>query len=320
MIRTIFGRQHVLPFISVWDTTTAGVSSSNQVKLPLVSGFPYKVDWGDGVINVINSTSDSNLTHTYTSTGVYTIKILNAVRGFIFNNGGDKLKIKEILDWGNFAIDTSAFYGCSNLILSNVKGVPIINTLQSVFRGCTAITVIKGSVNWNISNVVSLNACFWQCTNFNDAGVSNWNTSSCTNFSYVFYFCSFFNQPLNWSFSSASTVQGIFFYAIRYNQDVSSWNLSGVGNCSDIFNGAASFIQPISMWIFNKNAILTNLMLNKSNYPTNLMDDVLIKIESCVVGTGRTQTNKNLQFGGGRTSASDAAVASLKANGWSGFS
>lgn len=319
MIRTIFGRQHVLPFISVWDTTKTGVSASNQIKLPLVSGFPYKVDWGDGVTNIINSTSDSNLTHTYSVSGIYTVKILNVVRGFAFANGGDRLKLKEILNWGNFTFNVNAFQGCSNLTLLNVIGIPnIVNTI-SCFSGCTSITKINNIQYWKTSGLTDFRLAFFNCTNFNDSNISNWNVSNGIFFNQMFLNCSFFNQKLNWDFSKATQMTGFLQGAVRFNQDVSNWNISNSTNDSDIFNGATAFMQPISMWNFNKNTLLTNLMLNKYNYPPNLMDDVLIKIESCVVGTGRTQTNKNLQFGGSRTSASDAAVASLKANGWSGF-
>lgn len=320
MIRTVFGRQHILPFISLWDTTKTGVSASNQIKLPLVSGFPYRVDWGDGVTNIINSTSDSNLTHTYSVSGIYTVKILNIVRGFAFSNGGDKLKIKEILDWGNFTINANAFQGCSNLTLLNVIGIPNIVNIATCFSGCTSITKINNIQYWKTSQLANFQYAFLNCTNFNDGNISNWDTSNATLINGMFQGCSFFNQPLNWDFSRVQDFRNFLFFAIRFNQDVSNWNISNSTNNSDIFNGATAFMQPISAWNFNKNAILTNLMLNKNNYPPNLMDDVLIKIESCVVGTGRTQTNKNLQFGGGRTSASDAAVASLKANGWSGFS
>lgn len=307
-------------FVSVWDTTKTGVSASNQIKLPLVSGFPYRVDWGDGVTNIINSTSDSNLTHTYPVSGIYTIKILNVVRGFVFSNSGDKLKLKEILNWGNFTVNANAFQGCSNLTLLNVTGIPDITNILSCFSNCSSLTKINGIQFWKTSHLSDFRGVFTNCTNFNDGNISNWNTSNVTIMNSMFQSCSFFNQPLNWDFSRVQQLANFLFFAVRFNQDVSNWNLSNSTNNSDIFNGATAFVQPISAWNFNKNAILTNLMLNKYNYPSNLMDDVLIKIESCVVGTGRTQTNKNLQFSGGRTSASDAAVTSLKANGWVGFS
>ena len=56
------------PFITTWDTTktSAGSSTSTQVKLPLVSAGTYNftVSWGDGSQSTITAWNQAEVTHT----------------------------------------------------------------------------------------------------------------------------------------------------------------------------------------------------------------------------------------------------------------
>jgi len=91
------------------DTTKAG-SASDTFVLPLrnLGGYNYNftVDWGDLSNEVITnaSTGFPNITHVYSSPGIYVISILeNVIGGFpqiFFSNTGDKLKIVELMNWG----------------------------------------------------------------------------------------------------------------------------------------------------------------------------------------------------------------------------
>ena len=115
-----------LDFVSTWDTTKAG-SASNTVVLPLLSGGTYSgtIDWGDTSTSVL---SYANRSHTYASGGVYTITISGTISGFRFANGGDKLKIGNVSNWGNLTINTDqTFFGCTNLT-ATATDAPIIST------------------------------------------------------------------------------------------------------------------------------------------------------------------------------------------------
>ena len=119
-------------FISKWDTTQAG-SANDTVVLPLVSDGDYDffVDWGDNNRDNITAYNQSEVTHQYSSTGIYEVKIYGGITGWFFNNGGwggntvDDDKIIEISNWGplrfisntSSSTDSNIFYGCSNLIL-----------------------------------------------------------------------------------------------------------------------------------------------------------------------------------------------------------
>ena len=101
----------VTPFITTWETTTAG----DSITIPTASGvYDYTIDWGDGTIET-NQTG--NATHTYALAGIHTISISGVFPRIKFNNGIDKDKILTIEQWGSIAWTSfvDAFHGCSNL-------------------------------------------------------------------------------------------------------------------------------------------------------------------------------------------------------------
>ena len=151
------------PFISVWDTTNAG-SATDTVILPWTPGNNTKVDWGDGTVNNSNS-------HTYSSSGTYTIKVFGKLLGFRFNNGGDRRKLINITQWGGFNFTaTQVFYGCSNLVISAIDK-PIIGAgdRRGTFRNCGQIVTIPNLSDWDMSQVTSLRDFFRNCSNFNQS-------------------------------------------------------------------------------------------------------------------------------------------------------
>ena len=95
-------------FVFNVKTDNTGTSNDDQFTLPLVSSFngvTAEVDWGDGSTDTITAFNQPEVTHTYASAGTYTIKISNALRGFRFDNGRDKLKLLNISNWGVLEIN-----------------------------------------------------------------------------------------------------------------------------------------------------------------------------------------------------------------------
>ena len=311
MIRTVFGRSKIKPFISTWDTTKSGVSSSNQIRLPLTGTFSYVVDWGDGNVEVVNS---SNLTHTYPTGGVYTIKIFAKISNFVFNNTGDRLKILSIVDWGSFTTLKNGFKGCSNLTLISVIGFPIIGSLLSLFESCSSITTINNLNLWK--PVGELSAMFLGCVNFNDGGLSNWNTVSVNRIDEMFNGCVKFNKALNWNTSNISFFTGAFRGASMFNQDITGWIVSQSVKLDNFLDGANSFNQNLGLWTFNKNVSTYRFMIGNTLSTANY-DSLLNKFASNVVGTGRTQTYKYLHAGNSKYSvAGQSSRNSLTTDGW----
>lgn len=180
---TISVTTDIFPFEFTVKTNNAGVSTSTQFQLPLVSSLALDavVDWGDGNTDTITTFNQAETLHTYASAGTYTIKITGDLSGWQFANGGDKLKMLNVVTWGVLNISVNAgFFGCTNLTCS-ATDAPVItsDSLGNYFRGCTSFNGAIG--NWNVLNVTVVVNMLFSATNFNqDIGL--WNVSNVTNF------------------------------------------------------------------------------------------------------------------------------------------
>ena len=76
-------------FISEW--TVSGDITARTITLPVSSATLLHADWGDGVVNTGIST------HTFASDGIYQVKLWGTIESWAFNNGGDRLKITNII-------------------------------------------------------------------------------------------------------------------------------------------------------------------------------------------------------------------------------
>jgi len=238
-------------FVTTWKTDNAGTSASNQITLPLVSGgtYDFNVNWGDGTTtDHITAYNQAEVTHTYASAGTYTVRIFGTIRGFRFNDGGDKLKLLTIDSYGSLDISTDqSFYGCANLT-STATDAPTISTtsLFSTFRDCTNFNGAIG--NWDVSSVTSMTYMFYNASSFNQ-DIGSWDVSSVTNMVSMFLIASSFNKNIgNWDVSSVTNMSYMFNNATAFNQDISSWDVSSVTNMSSMFYNATSFNQNIGSW------------------------------------------------------------------------
>jgi surface protein len=177
------GAPSVPTFEFTIDTANTGISTSTQFKLPLTTstGLDCVVDWGDGNTDNITNHLAPEVTHTYASSGTYTVKITGDLLGWRFGNGGDRFKILNIAQWGalNISVD-GGFFGCTNLTCS-ATDTPIITStsLQSYFRTCQNFNGAIG--NWNTSNVTSMEGMLRQASSFNQ-DISNWDINQVSTF------------------------------------------------------------------------------------------------------------------------------------------
>ncbi|MEJ2279850.1 MAG: BspA family leucine-rich repeat surface protein [Candidatus Lokiarchaeota archaeon] len=267
-------------FVSMWNTTltSPGSSGTNQVKLPLVSSgiYDFIVDWGDGSSNTITMWNQTEVTHIYAS-GVYTININGTINGWQFNNGGDKLKIIEILQWGCLRLGNlgSYFYGCGNLVLNATDNLDLTGTtvLDNAFCDCSNLGGSGNMNGWDVSNVTNMEYMFNWASSFNqnisgwdvsrvkdmegmfegasafNQDIGEWNVSSVTNMELMFYDALSFNQAIgSWDVSSVINMGGMFNWAYYFNQDIGGWNVCSVTNMAGMFSDASSFNQNISGW------------------------------------------------------------------------
>jgi len=144
------------------NTSNAGTSNSNQFSLPLTSAFTDNITvyWGDNSTSTITSYNQTEVTHTYTAAGTYTIRILGAITaGWIFNNGGDRLKMGDITTWGEFSCTANhTFYGCSNMtsIGSDVDFLNQATNLGAYFYNCGLTSLPSTLTLANLTNGYSM--------------------------------------------------------------------------------------------------------------------------------------------------------------------
>jgi hypothetical protein len=213
------------PFVSVWSANTV-------IELPYSPSGLYSgtIDWGDGSIS---ANTYQNRTHTYDSSGDYTITITGQIEGwyFLFYATSYRTNIKEIISWGTLRGSSNSndylFGGCSNLILTGVTDTPNligINFLNSMFQGCSSITTVNNMNNWDVSGIIQMRDMFYLATNFNQ-DIGNWNVSGVTNIDFM------------------------FSNATNFNQDLSNWCVINIPSKPSGFDtGATSWVLPQPVW------------------------------------------------------------------------
>jgi surface protein len=294
-------------FVTTWETdNTGGVSNSDQITLPLIASGTYNmtVDWGDGSTDLITSYNQAEVTHTYSSAGVYLVRISGTCTGWQFNNGGDKTKIIWVNNWGVLNISTdTAFFGCSNMG-SNAIDTPVLSTtsLFSCFRGCA---VLNGGVSgWSVSGVTNMDTMFYLATAFNQ-NISSWDVSSVTNMAGMFSQATAFNQDIgSWDVSGVTNMYYMLSQTTAFNQDIGSWDVSSVTTMAGMFFLATSFNQDIGSWdvssVTNMASMFASATLSTANY------------DALLVGWEALAVQNNVTFNGGNstyTAASAAATA-----------
>ena len=247
-------------FVSTWNTsnTTGSSSGANQIKLPLNIGGTYNftVFWGDGTSDIITSWNQAETLHTYASAGTYSVGIIGTITEWSFGNSvvTDSEKLLSISNWATLQFGTvsdASFSQCVNLDLSAVADVPDLSStvdLSDAFNGCTALTNINRSNEWNTSNVTSTINMFFACTSFN-SNISSWDVSNVTIMNGMFYFCTSFNSDISgWDTSQNTSMFQMFSNAIIFNQPIGSWNTSNVTSLELAFRDADAFNQPLNLW------------------------------------------------------------------------
>jgi surface protein len=255
---------------ATWDTTrtTAGSTTSTQLALPLLSAanggvYDFTIAWGDGTTSSISSSLQPEITHSYSVTGSYTTKMWGTLRGWRFNNTGDRNKLQSVDKWGGLKFTPNAnftgiFRGCNSASFSNVIGVPDLsytNTLNSLFWDCQNLTTINNLEKWDIGKINNLGVIFYGAYKF-DQNVGSWDVSNVRDFSFSFGCSSTSPDPVgvfnnggspsigNWNMGQATTLSSMFQNQSRFNQNIGNWNTSNVTNMSFMFFAAYGTTTP----------------------------------------------------------------------------
>ena len=105
----------------------------------------------------------------------------------------------------------------------------------------------------NVSNVQSMLRCLSFTTSFNQ-DIGRWDVSNVPDTRSMFYGAEAFNQDIGgWNVSSVTDMNSMFRdMSSPFNHPLGAWNVSNVGNMTNMFNGLASFNQDLSQWCVTK--------------------------------------------------------------------
>lgn len=217
-------------FATTWKTDNAGASNSSQITIPVNGAGSYNcvVSWGDGTSDTITAGTDPKWTHTYPQPGVYQVQILGVFSQIIFNNGGDKLKLLSVDQWGTgtWGAFNSAFYGCANCEFNATDYLLLPASCASAFRACSKFN--QSVWAWDTKNVTGFNSMLVDCVVF-DQPVNHWNSAKVTNFSYMMSGCSKFNQPIDaWDTSKGTDLGFMLRNCTSFKQSVGALSLAGL--------------------------------------------------------------------------------------------
>lgn len=237
-------------------------------------------DWGDGTI-------DTKYSHTYETTGIYTVK----TKWMICNNKS-----------GTSSVDESVRYtlvGCKNINI-NVRDV------TSLFRMCQNLEYVDMS-NFRTNEITSMHGMFYGCIRLKELNITGWNTSNVTDMNTMFYNCKqltpkvghfdvssvtdmygMFNncqnldgsQFKNWKPIKIDNLGFMFSYAVITSGmlDLSGWNVSSANSFASMFYGCIAYEKiNISGWSVKSDASLSSIFYNTrcDNYCKDLEHHVI---------------------------------------------
>ena len=135
--------------------TASGSTLSVQYEIPTSSlgTYDFVVNWGDGTSDTINTWDDSNLLHTYSVSGRYTLTIDGVFTHFTTISSKDELKLTDVLSWGGVEITFLDLYGCENFIGSYTDFPKGVLTTFSI-DNCSAFNVLVSG--FDLSGVTTL--------------------------------------------------------------------------------------------------------------------------------------------------------------------
>ena len=321
-------------FVFTVDTRKSG-SPDTQFVIPIRGGgYNYTIDCNnDGTVEATAQTG--SYTCIYATPGVYTIRIGGVFPEFYLNNGGDKLKMISIDQWGKnkWRSLVASFYGAANMDVKAIDTPDLSQTdsIYSVFRGNTSLKGENANWNWNTSTITNMGSAFSDTENFNQ-NIGSWDVSNVVFAGGLFNNATAFNNGgsdsiKNWNTGKMTAMNAIFQNAVKFNQPIGSWNVSKAELMSEMFNGARAFNQSLANWRLDSLVSTTGLpnspwsgaprMLDNSGLSMKNYDDTLISWNA-------RSTNSPLILGaaGLKYCAADAARANLikaTANGGHGW-
>ncbi len=247
-------------------------------------------------------------------------------------NASDTPDLSNVIDMTSMLSNATSFnQDISNWDVSNVEIMNYLFLGATSFNNGDNGNNSLHPLTWDTSSVTSMQLMFFFTPSFNQS-LSSWDVSKVTNMRLMFYKAQLFNQdlsswdiskvddmramfsyadafnngdttnssshPLNWNNIGANTsinvkMNSMFIYAIAFNQDLSSWDVSSVTDMSFMFYNATSFDQNIGNWdiqnLTNATWMFNGVTLSTVNY------------DALLIGWQANTHNNNVPFSGGNS-------------------
>ena len=240
-------------FISTWAV------SSGSFELPLKDYTNITIDWGDGSTPTTH-TSGAMQSHTYDSTGTYTISVTvndtdKDIGKIYVKNHVSRTLLRTIEQWGEGKWESfyQSYFDAANLTIpaTDEPDLSLVTQMNYAFRNCTSLMGLTFN-DWDVSNVTSLMGTFYNAESFN-GDISLWDTTNVTDLGFMFGGASSFNRDINtsgssWVTSAVTRTSGMFLGATLFNQDLSNWDTSNVTEMDNMFKQATSFNGDLNGW------------------------------------------------------------------------
>lgn len=234
-------------FVSTWQ-----VEEGEKIVLPLTEGdfiYNFTIDWGDGKIEEVTSSSVGEVAHVYRQAGQYQIVIEGVVEAWSFwrrpTSKDSLLRIDSLGEVGWKSL-FGAFADCQKLTVVSGGDVSEVSDMSFMFNGAPLVIPDVGA--WDTSKTTRMSFMFEGAT-VADPDVSRWDTGRVQDFSYMFVDTGSADPDVsNWDTAKVTEMQGMFSGAKRADPDVSRWDTTRVRNMSHMFWRAAVADPDVSRW------------------------------------------------------------------------
>ena len=223
-----------VPFAMTVRTTAA--NETFAIPCDSVGTFNATVDWGDGSTSAITAYNDSDLTHTYASSGDHSISISGTFPNIKFGNNstnaGKVITVTSLgqVGWQSFV---NAFKSCGNMTSFNVgvTDTSSVTSMLGMFQSCHLLTTLDLS-NFDTSSVTDMSYMFNENLDLTSLDVSSFNTSSVTTMYRMFYDCGSLTSLDVSSFDTSSVSSFGFIAMFERMYDLTSLDLSNFNTSS----------------------------------------------------------------------------------------
>ena len=162
------------------------------------------------------------------------------------------------VDWGDGNSSSGQTGNASHTyILPGTYRVSITGTFPQIYFLNTVVSkdkIIEIS-QWGTNAWASMGGAFDSCINLNITATDIPVLTGVKDMQYMFGDCEKLNPTgaaasafSSWHTDNVTNMEGMFFHATTYNQDIGNWNTSNVTNMEAMFQQATAFNQNIGNW------------------------------------------------------------------------